>query len=340
MKTLTWLLVAVLAGTQAKSVSLLNTVEISDLINNPRYLIFERDDGLFEIEDFETAEFEPVLAVTEDDITFFIYTPDDLTGISLKASQANNITKLTTFSLNRDTVVIIHGWKNSNISAVNKKIRTALFQSRNVNVIVVDWSPIAAKNYISAQASVLAVGNFIGDFLITLNNEVGYSLGRITLVGHSLGAHIAGNTGAKASSQINTIIGLDPAGPLFSSSNIDNRLDPTDGQYVEVIHTNAGILGYAIRMGHVDYYPNGGTIQPGCGVDIGGSCAHSRSYAYYAESVNNNKFLSRLCSNYLQFLTGACEGNTEILLGAYPVTRATEGQYFLRTNSNSPFAKG
>lgn len=89
-------------------------------------------------------------------------------------------------------MVISHGWRNHHLSPVNTEIRTALLSSRNVNVIVVDWSGIADQNYISSQGSVLAVGNFVGDFLIQLNNQyVGY-LNRITLVGHSLGAHVAG----------------------------------------------------------------------------------------------------------------------------------------------------
>lgn len=75
---------------------------------------------------------------------------------------------------------------------MNTEIISVLLADRHVNVIVADWSGIAERTYVSAQGSVLAVGNFIGDFLIRLNNEVGHSLARVTLVGHSLGAHIAG----------------------------------------------------------------------------------------------------------------------------------------------------
>lgn len=115
-----------------------------------------------------------------------------LKGDTLRASQVQQITQLTGFNPNRDTVVITHGWRNYHLSPVNREIRTALLSSRNVNVIVVDWSGIADQNYVSSQGSVLAVGNFVGDFLIQLNNQyIGY-LNRITLVGHSLGAHVAG----------------------------------------------------------------------------------------------------------------------------------------------------
>uniref|UniRef100_A0A915JK89 Lipase domain-containing protein n=1 Tax=Romanomermis culicivorax TaxID=13658 RepID=A0A915JK89_ROMCU len=62
---------------------------------------------------------------------------------------------------------------------------------------------------------------------------------------------------------------LDPAGPLFACQNESIRLDPSDARFVQVIHTNGdslsrGGLGALQRMGHVDFYPNGGVTQPGC----------------------------------------------------------------------------
>lgn len=47
------------------------------------------------------------------------------------------------------------------------------------------------------------------------------------------------------------------------------RLDKSAARYVDVIHTDAsqfirGGLGMIEKIGHVDYFPNGGTAQPGC----------------------------------------------------------------------------
>ena len=47
------------------------------------------------------------------------------------------------------------------------------------------------------------------------------------------------------------------------------RLDTTDAEFVDVIHTNSGkiYLGEVSMLeaiGHVDFYPNGGQEQPGC----------------------------------------------------------------------------
>jgi len=61
------------------------------------------------------------------------------------------------------------------------------------------------------------------------------------------------------------LTGLDPAYPLFRHSNAKLRLSAEDAIFVDVIHTDAGVLGFPSRTGHVDFYPNGGRpLQPGC----------------------------------------------------------------------------
>lgn len=64
--------------------------------------------------------------------------------------------------------------------------------------------------------------------------------------------------------------GLDAAGPYFENTDPVVRLDPTDADFIDVIHTDTQpfyLLGFGIEMpiGHVDFYPNGGIQQPGCG---------------------------------------------------------------------------
>ena len=63
------------------------------------------------------------------------------------------------------------------------------------------------------------------------------------IIGHSLGAHIAGYTGEyiqqMTEEKIGRISGLDPAGPMFQDMPTFVRLDPSDAQFVDVIHTDA-----------------------------------------------------------------------------------------------------
>ena len=67
----------------------------------------------------------------------------------------------------------------------------------------------------------------------------------------------------------NLIIGLDPAGPLFEGYDGKVRLDKSDANYVDIIHSNGeslivGGFGTWEAIGHVDFYPNGGRAQRGC----------------------------------------------------------------------------
>ena len=61
---------------------------------------------------------------------------------------------------------------------------------------------------------------------------------------------------------------MDPAGPLFASVDVRARLNKEDAKFVDVIHTNGGetliVLGIGQKSGHVDFYPNGGSVQTGC----------------------------------------------------------------------------
>lgn len=47
------------------------------------------------------------------------------------------------------------------------------------------------------------------------------------------------------------------------------RLSFSDADYVDVIHTDGGILGLPIPVGDADFFPNGGrSVQPGCQLQL------------------------------------------------------------------------
>ena len=69
--------------------------------------------------------------------------------------------------------------------------------------------------------------------------------------------------------ELYVLTALDPAGPLFernsSVTGSEYRLDPTDANFVDVIHTSATAFGFLTPLGHADFYPNNGQVpQPGC----------------------------------------------------------------------------
>ncbi|CAH1236366.1 unnamed protein product [Diabrotica balteata] len=250
--------------------------------------------------------------------------------------------KNTNFSAEKETLFIVHGWKCNNVSQINREITAAILKNHDINVIVVDWSKMAGKNYISAKRAVTRVGLYVAGFITELKANFGLRLEKVKFVGHSLGAHICGNAGAALGGKVDRIVGLDPAGPLFTVKNTANRLDRTDAKFVQVIHTNGGTLGFGEAIGHADYFPNGGESQPGCGWDLVGTCSHSRAYAYYSESLQHN-FLARRCTDIKQYKKGNCKKidvNDFSVMGRFTVDYNARGSYYLLTNSKPPYARG
>jgi pancreatic triacylglycerol lipase len=98
-------------------------------------------------------------------------------------------------------------------------------------------------NYIAARNRVEETGIVVAQFINMLITVGGMDINRLSIVGHSLGSHVAGFAGKNTQGRINTIFGTDPAGPLFSMNSPEERLAATDAQYVETILTNGGTLG-------------------------------------------------------------------------------------------------
>lgn len=133
--------------------------------------------------------------------------------------------------------------------------------------------------------------------------------------------------------------GLDPAFPEFRLAGPGARISSGDAKYVEIIHTNAGLLGFLPAIGDVDFYPNGGMKQHGCLVDVGGACSHARSYWYFAESINSPVgFQGKSCSSFLRFKMGLCNHSHTSIMGGHKPLFSASGTYYLVTNPSFPFA--
>jgi len=117
------------------------------------------------------------------------------------------------------------------------------------------------------------VGRRVGEFLLFLRKEgVLPHYEDVQLVGLSLGAHVVGIAGGYVKNMTNQvighIIGLDPAGPFHDQGLVPKSevLDKDKADFVEIIHTGAGMLGTKVPRGHIDYFANGGRSmdQPYC----------------------------------------------------------------------------
>ncbi|XP_052739579.1 phospholipase A1-like [Bicyclus anynana] len=141
----------------------------------------------------------------------------------------------------------------------------------------------------------MSVGKLLGEALVKLS-RAGLEPCKIHLIGFSLGAPLMGYAARevqKTGESIATVIGLDPARPLFDAFSLP-CLDAASASFVAIIHTNPGALGTVESTGTVDIWFNcKSPIQPGC---ISDQCSHSRSWEYFVEMLskpNNNKFIAR-----------------------------------------------
>lgn len=58
---------------------------------------------------------------------------------------------------------------------------------------------------------------------------------------------------------------MDPSKHFFLDADLNSRLDESDANFVQVIHTGGRAISFEGPMGHADFYPNGGqNPQPMC----------------------------------------------------------------------------
>ncbi|XP_058467031.1 pancreatic lipase-related protein 2-like [Malaya genurostris] len=303
---------------------------------------------LVNINPYDLPEEEPTepehLFTPESDMVFRLFTRSNPTEAQiLQIGSAASITG-SNFNAAHPVRFTIHGWNGNGNDGSNTIIRDSFLAVGDFNVISVDWSVAAVTpNYNSARNQVGPAGTGVGLLISDLITHGGASLGNMYVSGFSLGGHVAGNAGKRHGGNINSIIALDPAGPLFSAGQGD-AVSPQDGQYVETIMTNAGTLGINVPLGQANFYPNGGSSQPGCGTDIGGGCAHGRAPNFYAESIRSSvPFRSTRCASHGELLEGNCTpSGADANMGGQPSNqgRGVSGIYFLTTNAQSPFAQG
>ncbi|XP_011877647.1 PREDICTED: uncharacterized protein LOC105567400 isoform X2 [Vollenhovia emeryi] len=260
------------------------------------------------------------------------------------------------------TKVIVHGFGSDCNHLWVYDMRSALMSIHDCNIVCVDWGPgSAVPNYVRAAANTRLVGRQLAKLIRSLN----VPLEKVHMIGFSLGAHVAGFAGAELGN-VSRITGLDPAGPLFESQDPRVRLDATDANFVDVIHSNGeqlilGGLGSWQPMGHVDYYPNGGKMQNGCSnlflgavsdiiwssaVESRSLCNHRRAYKFFTDSVSPKcRFPAFSCVHgYDGLLKGDCfpcgtDGTDRPCgdMGYYSNESPARGQLYLMTRDEEPF---
>lgn len=225
----------------------------------------------------------------------------------------------TTFKPKRKLVILIHGYTGDRNYSPNSHIRPPLLEYEDVHVISVDFGPLAKDPcYIKAVQNLKTVAKCIAQLIDKLLEEI-YTKNDIHVIGFSLGAQTAGLVANYVKTKLPRITGLDPAKPGFISPFTQNRLDSSDADFVDVIHTDGLSRGTYSAIGHANFYPNGGLSQPGCwsqNKTSWSSCNHDMAPFFYGRSLYK-KFMATKCGSWTLFRSGFCKNNEETLMGFY-----------------------
>ncbi|XP_075989905.1 pancreatic lipase-related protein 2-like [Anticarsia gemmatalis] len=311
---------------------------VKKLENGERFQHIEDGDGTLHLADtwltasaVATPRYDP-----DRQNVYHLYTRQNPTVSQPLLMGSQGLLGITNYNPARRTIILIHGWMVDVTAAMNTVLVPAFLSAEDVNVIVVDWSAGAGSiNYATAVANTVPAGESIARFVTWLNGATGAVSRMYHIIGHSLGGHMAGIIGRNLGGQVGYITALEPASPGFIFN--DDKFRPNDGAYTEVIHTNAGVLGYLSTLGHVDFYPNGGINMPGCNSQ---ECDHARSYFYLAESLTSGGFTGRRCASYVTAMTGNCFLLGNLRMGGLVPKTGSSGIFYLETNAEPPFSRG
>jgi len=277
------------------------------------------------------------------------------------------------FQPGQRTRILIDGF----LSNFTNSVMTQLLRQTFVNVspldntIVVDWGELSGGTsgftaisltsnaayilYPAVLLNIQVVGTRLAEFI----GFLGASPSNIHIVGHSLGAHVAGVAGRAVKQNqgnpITRISGLDPAGPLLiygvpPELPTQPKLNSSSAVWVDAVHTGRGLTsptGVPVQgtglgtvetdVGHVDIFVNGGAAQPGCTqLDpthpvsiIIASCDHAYSWQWYNSSISQAK-MGNTCGTGLlgNCFSGSNQGRA-IDVG-YSMAYGTAGDYYTK----------
>ncbi|KAJ8721388.1 hypothetical protein PYW07_002163 [Mythimna separata] len=268
------------------------------------------------------------------DNRYFLYTaPNDAKALAIDLTTIPTALP-TDLVPSKEVIILIHGYDEEYKSPFNLRVSEELLKKNIPNIIALDWSVRAGNSYPLASRQVTEVAKQLTKFIdwltdIPATGDKLIDVKEIHLVGFNLGAHVAGMASRNAKNRVGRITGLDPSGSGWGSRS--GRLDKTDADYVEVIHTDgSGLLanGIGTNIGDVDIFVNGGSNQPGC---FSHSCSHNRAWELFADSIDSTRALAYECRTMTQMKLNNC-GTAYIPFGGTLLKKTPNGMIY-RTNT-------
>ncbi|OXU27752.1 hypothetical protein TSAR_008242 [Trichomalopsis sarcophagae] len=217
--------------------------------------------------------------------------------------------KVKFYAISRNSLkrIIIQLGENFNLIDMNFDMNYAHYSwffgecgcGDDVNIFIVDWSDGSNTwNYFKAAINARTVLWSACSCLQRIERNRKQQIRTALLHGHSLGSHICGTQEAKEQVACVENHGIRSCS-AFKNSDKSLKLDNDNTPFVDVIHTNGRVLwmlglGLPYPVGHVDFYPNGGKLQPGCFLSkpsisdylpLPSESIHGRSYLYFTDSI-------------------------------------------------------
>ncbi|GFS42151.1 pancreatic lipase-related protein 2 [Nephila pilipes] len=291
-------------------------------------------------------------------VTYFLYTRSNNDVAFVFSALQLQFALVSKFRPSKPTRIIIHGVTDGVLlSTWMRDLKNRFLEMADENVILVDYAcRFPPMFWNSANGRV--VGAQIWQLIDFLQKHFGTSPESFHLIGHSLGAHIAGYAGERLHN-LGRITGLDPGAAYFQNVPDIVKLDPTDALFVDVIHSSPGRnflegLGTIEDIGHVNFSPGRPSkCLPQKRLYEGATaietlqntlfCRHFRSIEYFIFSFNQKGclFVGAECSSWEEFYAGRCNCGTDgskcRFMGQFATSAPYERRYYLRLRNDRPY---
>ncbi|XP_059095496.1 pancreatic triacylglycerol lipase-like [Tigriopus californicus] len=290
-------------------------------------------------------EFEPYISRDPSDCFVILWTRVNPSNYQVISSNSVQDIEMSNFNRSWPVKIFVHGFSDTASTQWTRLLKDAYLRFGDYNIFSIDWTILAMTPWYSVVAQNCDyVGMYGSEFINILLNEFEVPIENIHLLGASIGAQAAAHIGYYMNGSLPRLTGLDPSGPLFHTAPARYRLDPSDAQFVDVIHSAGRWVGNDDITGHVDFFPNlGKAPQPGCkgkeSVDL--SCSHFRAWHFFGTSISLSPphYYGIKCESEEDFLSDRCcmklDSLDTVIMGHH-TPNTTRGKYYLYTNFLDP----
>lgn len=129
----------------------------------------------------------------EDGVRFELFTPENPTKPQILQFNNNTSIEKSYFKSSRPTRILIHGWYSEGVLTPQFSEAYFVKGKHKVNFLAVNWQKGSdVVNYLSARGRVKDVAQYVAKFVDFMAVTARLKMKDLTIIGHSLGAHIAG----------------------------------------------------------------------------------------------------------------------------------------------------